>query len=205
MTITYGKSETSARSPLFASFEAYLAADPGDLPEGSCEYWDGELVPVMTESIDNDGIANYLMVILMQAGVALRLLRPGRVEVVVPGRPRTRYPDLVVLDEVHLVLLKRRATITSDMPPPKLLAEVVSPGGEQSENYRRDYVDKTAQYAAISVPEYWLIDPDRAIVLVGRLVDGGYQFTQFAGSEMIVSPTFPGLKLTAERVLTAGG
>jgi Uma2 family endonuclease len=198
-----GTSVTIAKSPQFTSFEAYLAADPSDLPEGRYEYWDGELVPVMTESIGNDGIANYLMVVLMQVGVPLRLLRPGRIEVVVPGRPRTRYPDFVVLDDVHLVLLKRRATIMSDMPPPRLLAEVVSPGGEQSENYRRDYVDKAAQYAAIGVPEYWLIDPDRAIVSVGILAEGSYQFTQFTGTQTILSPTFPSLKLTVEQVLNA--
>ena len=28
----------------FASFETYLAAEPWDLPEGHCEYWDGEVV-----------------------------------------------------------------------------------------------------------------------------------------------------------------
>jgi Uma2 family endonuclease len=204
VTITYGRSETNAKSPQFTSFEAYLAADPSDLPEGRYEYWDGELVPVMTESIGNDGIANYLMVLLMQAGIPLRLLRPGRIEVVVPGRPRTRYPDFVVLEEVHLTLLKSRATITRDMPPPRLLAEVVSPGNEKSENYKRDYEEKASQYAQIGVPEYWLIDPDRAIVAIGMLVDGAYQFTQFAGTQIIQSSTFPSLKLTVEQILSAG-
>ena len=46
----------------FTSFEAYLSAEPSDLPEGRCEYWDGELVPVMTESKINDDIANYIFV-----------------------------------------------------------------------------------------------------------------------------------------------
>ena len=44
----------------FASFEEYLTADPFDLPEGRCEYWDGELVEVMSESLVNEAIANYL-------------------------------------------------------------------------------------------------------------------------------------------------
>lgn len=34
----------------FTSFEAYLTAESSDLPEGRCEYWDGELVELMTES-----------------------------------------------------------------------------------------------------------------------------------------------------------
>ena len=35
----------------FSSFEAYLMADLSDLPEGRCEYWDGELRLVMVESL----------------------------------------------------------------------------------------------------------------------------------------------------------
>ena len=50
----------------FASFEEYLTADPSDLPESRCEYWDGELVPVMTESPENDDIANYIFFLLLQ-------------------------------------------------------------------------------------------------------------------------------------------
>jgi Uma2 family endonuclease len=197
-------SVTISKSPQFTSFAAYLAADPADLPEGRYEYWDGELVPVMSESIGNDTIANFIFLALVEAGLPFRLIRPGKVEVVVPGRPRTRYPDLVVLEEVHLTLLKSRATITRDMPPPRLLAEVVSPGNEKSENYKRDYEEKASQYAQIEVPEYWLIDPDRAIVSVGILAEGSYQFTQFTGNQTILSPTFPGLKLTVEQVLNAG-
>jgi Uma2 family endonuclease len=204
VTITSDRSETNAPSLLFTSFEEYLAADPADLPEGCYEYWDGELVPVMSESIGNDTIANFIFLALVEAGLPFRLIRPGKVEVVVPDRPRTRYPDLVVLAEVHLTLLKRRATITRDMPPPRLLAEVVSPGNEKSENYKRDYEEKASQYAAIGVPEYWLIDPDRAIVAVGILANGSYQFTQFTGNQTILSPTFPSLNLTVEQVLNAG-
>jgi Uma2 family endonuclease len=109
-----------------------------------------------------------------------------------------------VLDEAHVVLLKRRATITDKMPPPRLLAEVVSPGDEDSENYQRDYVQKPRQYAAIGVPEYWIIDPDRACIRVGTLADGSYRFQTFTGEQTIVSTTFPGLKLTVEQVLRAG-
>lgn len=112
--------------------------------------------------------------------------------------------DLTVLDEAHLSLLKRRATITRDMPPPRLLAEVVSPGDEDSDNYQRDYAQKPQQYASIGVPEYWIIDPDRAWVMVGQLVDGTYEYQTFQGDDAIQSPTFPGLELTAVQVLGAG-
>ena len=187
----------------FASFEAYLTAEVSDLPEGRCEYWDGELVPVITESSGNDDIANYLFAVLLQMGIYRKLIRPGRAEVEVIGKPKTRFPDLTVLDAVHLPLVERRLTITRDMPPPRLVVEVVSPGAESKDNYKRDYQDKRDQYAAIAIPEYWIIDPDHAWFMVGTLIDGRYQFATFRGDEPIVSSTFPELKLTAAQVLEA--
>ncbi len=192
-----------AKSPQFKSFEEYLAADPSDLPEGRYEYWHGELVPVMSESGFSALLANCLFLALANAGVPIAVLRPHSCEVEVPGSPRTRFPDLTVLAEEHVALIERRERVTRDMPPPRLLVEVVSPGDENSQNYQRDYVQKPSQYAAILVPEYWLIDPDRAVVLVGLLADGEYQFQAFIGNQQIVSPTFPTVSLTAKQVLNA--
>lgn len=187
----------------FVSFEDYLATDPSDLPEGFYEYWDGELVEVMTESLFNDTIANFIFVALLELGIPMELVRPGKIEVAVPGRPRTRFPNLTVLDEIHVTLLEKRATITPKMPPPRVLMEVVSPGNETDENYLRDYRDKPIQYAAIGVPEMWRIDRLRKWVQVGILTTGDYQFKTFTGNEIIISPTFPGLSLTAAQVLRA--
>lgn len=187
----------------FVSFEDYLATDPSDLPEGFYEYWDGELVEVMTESLFNDTIANFIFVALLELGIPMELVRPGKVEVAVPGRPRTRFPDLTVLDEIHVTLLEKRATITPKMPPPRVLMEVVSPGNETDENYLRDYRDKPIQYAAIGVPEMWRIDRSRKWVQVGILTTGEYQFKTFTDNEFIISSTFPGLSLTAAQVLRA--
>jgi Uma2 family endonuclease len=194
---------TVAKSPQFKSFEEYLAATPSDLPEGRYEYWEGELIPVMSESIGNLGIANYLFAMLISAGIPVRLLYPHSCEIEVPGTPRTRYPDLTYIDEAHLSLLDKRATITRDMPPPRLLVEVVSPGNENSQNYKRDYQDKANQYAAIGVPEYWIIDPDRDVVSIGILVAGTYQYQSFRGNQPISSPTFPDFHLTAAQLLQA--
>ena len=195
----------------FASFEDYLTADVSDLPEGQYEYWDGELVEIMTESLGNGTIANLIFVALLEAGIPIQFLRP-RCEVTVPGKPPTRFPDMAVIDEIHLTLLKKRETITQTMPPPRLLVEVVSPGNQDSKNYIRDYQDKPAQYAAIGVPEMWRIDPDglrptgghRDWIQIGTLINGVYQFVTFTGDAPIVSPTFPELKLTAGQVLRAG-
>ncbi|MEM8505077.1 MAG: Uma2 family endonuclease [Cyanobacteria bacterium P01_D01_bin.1] len=192
---------TIAKSPQFKSFEDYLAADFSDLPEGRHEYWHGELVPVMSESGLNALLANCLFLTLANAGVPIAILRPHSCEVEVPGQPRTRFPELTVLTEEHVALIERRERVTRDMPPPRLLVEVVSPGDKNSQNYQRDYTQKADQYAAILVPEYWIIDPDRAVVVVGLLTDGEYQFQTFAGEQQLISSAFPAISLTAKQIL----
>ena len=187
----------------FSSFEAYLTADVSDLPEGRYEYWDGELVEVMAESSFNDALANYLYLLMVQAGIYHKLIRPHSCEVEVIGSPKTRFPDLTVLDDVHLVLMDKNTRVTRDMPPPRLVVEVVSPGAESKPNYTRDYRDKRNQYAAIAIPEYWIIDPDRAWFMVGTLIGNRYQFATFRDDDAIVSPTFPELKLTAAIVFNS--
>jgi Uma2 family endonuclease len=49
--------------------------------------------------------------------------------------------------------------ITREMPPPRLVVEVVSPGKKDRD---RDYIAKRQQYAERGIPEYWLIDPENA-------------------------------------------
>jgi hypothetical protein len=68
MTITDHRSPTSP--PQFQSFAAYLAADPSELPEGRFEYWDGALVPVMSESGFNALVANCLFLALVHSNGA---------------------------------------------------------------------------------------------------------------------------------------
>jgi hypothetical protein len=68
----------------------------------------------------------------------------------------------------------------------------------------RDYEHKPHEYAARGIPEMWQVDPARAWVKVGTLVDGAYAFETFTGTDAIVSPSFPVLKVTAIEVLKAG-
>jgi Uma2 family endonuclease len=46
--------------------------------------------------------------------------------------------------------------------------------------------------------------PDRAIVCILTLAGKQYQEVSFSGNQAIVSVAFPGLKLTAAQVLSAG-
>jgi Uma2 family endonuclease len=189
----------------FASFKEYLiwSDDPENYMEGRYELIDGELVQLPPESPENNFIANNLQFLLVTARAAiLRLIRIHSLELQVPVlQPKdaaNRYPDLVVLRPEHIALMGRRLTITLDMPPPILIAEVVSPG---KSNRDRDYINKRSQYAAIGVPEYWLVDPKAKTVTVLELEGDDYrEIGTFQGITPIVSPTFPALTLSAEQV-----
>lgn len=197
---------TQAKTQL--TFEEYLNLDAEGwvdrgLPEGRCEYVeDGALIELPPESRPNLLIANYLLVKLIEVGFPLKLVYTHACEIEVLGKPRTRYPDLIVLRPEHLALTLRRATITLKMPPPQLVAEVVSPGDE---NQERDYEDKRKQYEERGIPEFWLIDPKQQTVLVLKLKDQRYvEVGTFRGDSAIDSPRFPEIKLTTHQILTAG-
>jgi Uma2 family endonuclease len=192
----------------FNNFEEYLtwSNDPENDMESRYELIAGELMQLPPESPENNFIANHLQFLLVALKViSLRLVRIHSLELQVPvlqfKDAANRYPDLVVLRPEHLDLMGRRLTITLDMPPPRLIAEVVSPG---KSNHDRDLINKRAQYAAIDVPEYWLIDPKARTLTVLELREDDYQEVgTFGGNDRIISPTFPELNLTTAQILDA--
>jgi Uma2 family endonuclease len=192
--------------PRFSSFESYLSYSNAIDLEGRYELIQGELVPLPPEAEPNQSIANYLYLLLVAAGIPPRLIHIRGCEVQVPilelSDPANRFPDVVILRPEHLPLTQRRLTITRDMPPPRLIVEVVSHG---KTNQERDYIKKRAQYAAIAVAEYWLISPAAGTVLVWQLQGDDYrEVGLFSGDDAIASPEFPKLALTAAQVLSAG-
>ncbi|BAU16003.1 hypothetical protein LEP3755_65700 (plasmid) [Leptolyngbya sp. NIES-3755] len=190
------------------SFEEYLNLESFEgLPEGRSEFINGALTELPPESEPNDWIARYLFLLLANTGiVSARLIAIHTCELQVPvlqsTDPRNRYPDLVILREEHLQLTQRRLTIKLDMPPPQLVAEVVSPG---QTNRDRDYKDKLAQYQQRGIPEYWLIDPEQKAVIVLELRSGQYVETgTFEGKNLIRSSVLKNLPLSAEQILAGG-
>jgi len=186
--------------PRFATFEEYLSYSSE--MEGRFQLINGELIELPPESRFNSTIAVYILLALINAGISIELIHPGKCEVQVPilnlGDAANRFPDLVTLREEHLDLTRRRLTITLDMPPPRLVVEVVNPG---KTNRDRDYINKRAQYAAIAVDEYWIIDPKAQTVLVLELTDEDYkEVGQFHGSDSVISITFPELALIAQQI-----
>jgi Uma2 family endonuclease len=186
----------------FPSFAAYLSYSNEVDMEGRYALIDGALVELPPESRLNSTIAVRILLLLIRAGIPVELIHPGKCEVQVPvlqpKDPANRFPDLVVLREEHLQLTQKRLTITLEMPPPRLIAEVVSPG---KSNQDRDYIHKRAQYAAIGVPEYWLIDPVAQTVLLLVLDGKAYRESGvFSKNESFTSAELTELTLAVEQI-----
>ena len=186
------------------TLEEYLSYDDGT--EIRYELMDGVLVEMGAESKLNTQIITFLFVMFLQLGIPHYLLS-NKAEIVVSSRKvTTRYPDLVVLTEALEALLDNRTRyiIKSDIPPPALVIEVVSPGEPGDSNYDRDYVEKRREYAARGIEEYWIVDPDRRWVLVLTLTGTIYQERRFVENDEISSLIFPAFQMTVTEVLKAG-
>jgi Uma2 family endonuclease len=186
------------------TLEEYLTYDDGT--DTRYELVDGVLVEMGAESTLNTIIAMFLAFAFGDLGIPrYRLGIKQKIEVD-STYASARDPDLIVHTEESFAAIDglSEACLKRHDPNPLLVIEVVSPGTESTDNYQRDYKQKPAEYADRGIPEMWIIDPDRAVVKIGTLTDGAYQFQDFTGQDEIVSPTFPGLTLTAHQILTAG-
>jgi Uma2 family endonuclease len=187
----------------FITFEAYLSYSNDMDLEGRYELINGELVELPPESELNNWIGRALFLIFATSGIisprlVVILGCEIQVPILQPKDSANRFPDLVVLRQEHLQLTQRRLTITLDMPPPRLIAEIVSPG---KTNRDRDSIHKRSQYAAIGAPEYWLLDPVAQTVMVLVLEGEDYREVGiFSGDTAIASLEFAELKLTAGQI-----
>jgi Uma2 family endonuclease len=183
------------------SFEEYLAYDDGT--DTRYEIVDGVLVAMSAEHPLNPRIAVFLMFALARLGVPERNLVIGHQIRVDPIKVSARQPDLVVHSDQSDAAIDGPNILPFEGTPPRLVVEVVSSSKTDKKSRDRDYQEKRAEYAARSIPEYWIVDPEQAIILVLSLSGDQYQETRFTGTQRIQSPMFPALDLTAEQVLTA--
>jgi Uma2 family endonuclease len=182
----------------FESFEDYLAYDDGT--DNLYELFNGELIEVPPESGFNVETANFLFAMLLPL-VGHRRIRGHGLELEVRGEPRNRYPDLTILKEEQVEPLRRRNTLRIAMGPPDLVVEIVSPGEVQR---HRDYIAKRLQYQDLGIPEYWIVDPQEATVLVLELVDGVYaEAATLRGGDALRSRHFGPLSTTAQELFAA--
>ncbi|MEH1925634.1 Uma2 family endonuclease [Nostoc sp.] len=113
------------------------------------------------------------------------------------GKNKSRLTDLsVVTQEQARELINVSAVFES---PSLLIVEVVSP-----DSINRDYRYKRSEYAAVEVPEYWIVDPLKEKISVLWLEEGFYEETVFTGDQKIGSRTFPEIAIAVEQIFTAG-
>lgn len=187
----------------YKSYQEYLD-DESLSPEGNYRLLSaGELIEVASEDDLNRRIALRLLLLLAQieGGIYAEHICNGNKELQVNpvgDRRVNRKPDVMVLHPEHLEVA--RQAVLLEMVPPLFVAEVVSPGGENSENYQRDYVWKRQQYEDLGIPEYWIIDPHRETVTALALVEGSYKGTVCTGDDLIKSKVFPKLAVVTKRL-----
>jgi Uma2 family endonuclease len=178
------------------TFEEYLAYDDGT--DCRSELVDGVLVQMNPPTIEHFLITKFVEQIL-DAEIS-RLSLPWltfRETGVRTGQNKSRLTDLcVVTKEQAKELLGQSAVFQT---APLLIVEVVS-----QDSIKRDYRYKRTEYAAIAVPEYWIVDPITAKVTLLLWEEGLYEETLYVGDHRILSPSFPDLTLTVDQILAAG-
>ncbi|MDM9583818.1 Uma2 family endonuclease [Nostoc sp. GT001] len=201
------------------TFDEFIAWYPENSQQ-RYELHDGVIVEIAPPKGDHEEVVGFL--VLEISAEIKRLKLPyfiPKTAFIKPLEGQSAYsPDVLILNRTNLVnepLWKKESTISQAASIP-LVVEVVST------NWRDDYLKKVADYEAVGIPEYWIIDyaalggkrfignPKQPTIWIYSLVEGEYQVRQFRGSDAcsgisIISPTFPELNLTVEQIFQAGG
>lgn len=183
------------------TFEEYLAYNDGT--DTRYELVDGELVPMSLGTGKHGAIIRFVARqfedVISQSGQPWVSL-PALVGVRSPrGRnwDTSRIPDVTVLTVAQWESMgEREAVVDLNEPPPLLVVEVVSPSTKTD-----DYRSKRSEYGLLEIPEYWIVDPLDAKITLCVLEHQFYDSTEFQGDDLIQSPTFSSLNLTAAQVL----
>lgn len=190
----------------YKTYLEYLNADFGT--EGNFRLLsNGEVIQLPPEDDENLIVADEFAELIRRLAGNRKLVRTSSTEIQVHpvgDKCINRIPDLIVLRPEHRQLFAelKKSVILFEMPPPLLVAEIISPGSKRSENYRRDYDWKRQQYEWWQIPEYWIIDRHRNQVVVFTLHNDTYQEQQYRGPDIVSSLIFPTLQLSADRLLS---
>jgi Uma2 family endonuclease len=126
-----------------------------------------------------------LLAFVTQGNLGFVPFPPLRVRV---GNGKIREPDILFLRKENFHLRTNRFWNGAD-----LVMEVVSP---DPKDRQRDYDEKLVDYAAASIAEYWIVDPDRSTVQVHVLVDGKYELrSESKFGERATSLFLPGFEV----------
>ncbi len=178
------------------TFEEYLAYDDGT--DNHYELVDGLLVLMNPPRIEHYLIVDFLDTVFRSE--IQQLSQPWltfRETGVRTGFSKSRLTDLCIVTRDQARELLGQSAVFQTAP--RLIVEVVSP-----DSIARDYRYKRSEYAAIEVPEYWIVDPLETRVTLLLWEEGLYEETIFVGEQTISSPTLPNLTLTVDQILAAG-
>jgi Uma2 family endonuclease len=186
----------SSTATMLVTFDDYVAYNDGT--ENRYELVNGELVVITLPTLRHMLIAKFIEQCLdaeiARLGLGWFCFRAAGVRT---GVRKSRLTDVYVLTPDQVSSLMNRAAIAQT--PPLLAVEVVSP-----DSVTRDYRYKRTEYAALEIPEYWIVDPLELKVTVLVFNEGLYDETVFSGDQPLMSPTFPDLTLTVDHILAAG-
>lgn len=178
------------------TFEAYLTYNDGT--DRHYELVDGELTlmnpPTIEHFLITKALEQWLDAAIARSQLPWMTFRESGVRT---GFNKSRLTDVCVVTTGQAQELLGQSAVFQT--PPVLIIEVVSP-----DSIKRDYRYKRSEYAAIAVPEYWIVDPLERQVSVLTWEEGFYEAIVLTDRESLRSPTFPDLELTVEQILAAG-
>jgi Uma2 family endonuclease len=177
------------------TFEEYLAYDDGT--DHRYELADGRLERMHPPTVAHLLIARFLEQALeaeiKRLGLPWLALREAGVRT---GPRKSRLMDVCVVTQQQARELQDESAIFQTAP--LLAIEVVSP-----ESVKRDYRYKRSEYAALEIPEYWIVDPLTRKISLLLLEEGLYEAKEFEQTQLITSLAFPEIELTVAQVLGA--
>jgi Uma2 family endonuclease len=197
--------------PKLYTFDEFIEWYPEN-SEIRYELHDGVIVEMPKPRGKHSKLTGFL---ILELGITIRqMCNSGiwflpRESVVKPYREKSEYePDIIILNQETIGTETRWETesIIQNATSVKLIVEVVS------SNWQDDYYDKLRDYEGMGIPEYWIVDyaalggrdfigyPKQPTIFVYELIDGEYVKTMFRGNDLIKSPTFPQLNLTAQQI-----
>ncbi len=196
--------------PKLVTFEEFAAWRPEG---GRYELRDGVIVEMVQPVGGHQGVVGFLVEEVVPEYKRLKLpyFLPKTALVKPPENESGYAPDILLLNRKNLVnepLWTKESTVMFGASVP-LAIEIVST------NWRDDYHKKFADYEIIGIPEYWIVDyaalggrefignPKEPTIFICELVDHEYVKRMFRGNDVIVSPSFPNLKFTAQQVFDA--
>ncbi len=172
----------------------YLALDTNRL----VELVDGRLEVLPMPSVLHQRIVIFLykvlesFVIRGRLGEALIAPLPVRIR-----KDTLREPDVIFVSRERRVKPEDKRLGGAD-----LVMEVVSP---DDSSHERDYNEKRADYAALKIPEYWIVDPQTERITVLALKGKQYRVHgEFAPGEQATSVLLDGFGVDVSAEFQAG-